>query len=77
MCDDKKNSRSNNSKQLELPNLTTPLVPPVPPVPPAAPAGRRGGGGDGNLRASFTTRKGNTFYAKDYGYKAWPIGGRS
>jgi hypothetical protein len=24
----------------------------------------------------FTTRKGNTFYARDYGYKAWPIGRR-
>lgn len=26
--------------------------------------------------ASFTTKKGNTFYARDYGHKAWPIGKR-
>ena len=32
-------------------------------------------GGDGGFRPYFTHKvSGNTFYAADYGHKAWPIG---
>ncbi len=36
----------------------------------------KGGGGrrgSGNCRAFFTTRNGRRVYARDYGYKCWPI----
>lgn len=32
--------------------------------------------GEVNYATKFTTRKGNTFYASDYGHKAWPIGSK-
>lgn len=36
-----------------------------------------GKGGSSNIRAYFTTRKGEKIWAKDYGYEGWPIGGRT
>ncbi|MEX0701653.1 MAG: hypothetical protein WD069_06100 [Planctomycetales bacterium] len=33
-------------------------------------------GGAGNVRPYFTTRNGRKVWAKDYGYKGWPIGRR-
>mgnify|MGYP001591441610 CR=1 FL=1 len=31
--------------------------------------------GGSKFAAYFTTKTGRKVYAKDYGYKAWPIGG--
>ncbi|HEX4952602.1 MAG TPA: hypothetical protein VF017_04300 [Thermoanaerobaculia bacterium] len=34
-------------------------------------------GGLVSFRAYITLRNGKRLYASDYGYKAWPVGGRS
>jgi hypothetical protein len=39
-------------------------------IPQGQPRKRQGQG-----RAYFTSKSGKRFYAKDYGYKCWPIGG--